>query len=328
LNSVIPQGPNGSDGRSVDRVWKDALSELALQLTKESFRLWFQDAALLAAGGDCWTIGVRSDEAVDWLENRYRRMMERTVSAVAGRPVSLALVTKGAWDGKPATASPAAKGQAQPVEQTQPVAPVHVPSNGSPAAQLLSAVPPAASRVGEAGREPGEVVVKKERKDPAGPYLMVPHYTFRFWQPLLGVRAYALFVTLNHCADAHKYFGEPLPSIEALVEMIGYGSRHTLLGRGPTKGRPPQTGILDLLVETGLARLWRTGRGQGTRYVFAVYPVEDLPLLTPFQVGKLSDRKQREHETWLRHFKLFDESEWHRDQRETAVPADWWGHLQ
>ena len=80
--NATPQGPNGSDPRPVERVWKEALSEISLQLTKAAFQQWFQDAALVAADGDRWTIGVRNAETVDWLAHRYHAMMESNVRAV------------------------------------------------------------------------------------------------------------------------------------------------------------------------------------------------------------------------------------------------------
>lgn len=72
--------------------WKATLGELELQMTKATFNTWLKDARLLTCDGDEYVIGVRNDYAKDWLENRLQDTIVRTLSTIAGRPLSARFV--------------------------------------------------------------------------------------------------------------------------------------------------------------------------------------------------------------------------------------------
>ena len=53
-----------------DQVWRAALGELQLQMTRASYDTWLRSASLIAYEDGTYIIGVRSDYAKDWLEER------------------------------------------------------------------------------------------------------------------------------------------------------------------------------------------------------------------------------------------------------------------
>lgn len=76
--------------------WKATLGELELQMTKATFNTWLRGARLLAcegpAGENEYVIGVRNDYAKDWLDNRLRDTIVRTLSAITGQPTEVRFV--------------------------------------------------------------------------------------------------------------------------------------------------------------------------------------------------------------------------------------------
>ncbi|MEM7336487.1 MAG: chromosomal replication initiator protein DnaA [Chloroflexota bacterium] len=75
-----------------ESAWKATLGELELQMTKATFNTWLRDATLLSCDDDVFVIGVRNDYAKDWLENRLRDTILRTLSAISGEPAELRFV--------------------------------------------------------------------------------------------------------------------------------------------------------------------------------------------------------------------------------------------
>lgn len=72
--------------------WKATLGELELQMTKATFNTWLKDARLLACDDDEYVIGVRNDYAKDWLDNRLRDTILRTLSTIAGHKMQIRFV--------------------------------------------------------------------------------------------------------------------------------------------------------------------------------------------------------------------------------------------
>lgn len=77
-------------GDSLDfGVWQTALYELQLQLPRETFDTWLRNARLLAVNGDCWLIGVHNVYAREWLDQRLKKVIERTLSRLVGEKVDV-----------------------------------------------------------------------------------------------------------------------------------------------------------------------------------------------------------------------------------------------
>lgn len=77
---------------SPEAAWKATLGELELQMTKATFNTWLKDACLLTKENDIFVIGVRNDYAKDWLENRLRDTILRTLRAIVGEQIEIRFV--------------------------------------------------------------------------------------------------------------------------------------------------------------------------------------------------------------------------------------------
>ena len=75
-----------------ETVWKAALGELEMQMTRATFTTWLQGTRALSFAGDEFVIGVRNDFAKDWLENRLYDLIARTLSGVINRLVTVRFV--------------------------------------------------------------------------------------------------------------------------------------------------------------------------------------------------------------------------------------------
>lgn len=77
---------------SPESAWKATLGELELQMTKATFNTWLRDARLLSDSTHEFVIGVRNGYAKDWLENRLKDTILRTLTAIVGQTVDLRFV--------------------------------------------------------------------------------------------------------------------------------------------------------------------------------------------------------------------------------------------
>ena len=78
-----------------DIIWKAVLDELALQMTKQTFDSWRRGSRVRSVDNGLWTVELGSVFAVDWVHNRLRPVVERTV-ARHREGVRLDFVAKGA----------------------------------------------------------------------------------------------------------------------------------------------------------------------------------------------------------------------------------------
>lgn len=137
--------------------------------------------------------------------------------------------------------------------------------------------------------------------DPTRQFVPVSIYALRFWQPLLGKDAFALWMTLRAFAWDSKT--KAWASIETLADICANGNRHKITGRAASKSRPnPTIGALDTLQKYNFARVNTTGSENDRRYTFRV--LADPPLLTPEQAAQLSPRLQQQHRQWLERHRI------------------------
>ncbi|HSH03573.1 MAG TPA: DnaA N-terminal domain-containing protein [Anaerolineae bacterium] len=106
LPAILPEADETVVGRTVGeasgkipaareaRIWQTALDELALQMTQATFNSWLADSRLVGAVEGVYTVLVRNEYAKDWLENRFKAMILRTLRVVAGGRVEVAFVTQ------------------------------------------------------------------------------------------------------------------------------------------------------------------------------------------------------------------------------------------
>jgi chromosomal replication initiator protein len=115
-----------------ESAWKATLGELELQMTKATFNTWLKDARLLACEENEFVVGVRNDYAKDWLENRLRDTILRTLSAIVDYNVTVRFVV---WSDELITPAPSVMG----VQERQEKAPRLEPYlNGAAENNLLA----------------------------------------------------------------------------------------------------------------------------------------------------------------------------------------------
>jgi chromosomal replication initiator protein len=85
-----------------EKVWRAALGELQLQVSRSTFDTWLRDARLVSCEESEYIIGVDSGFARDWLDAHMRNTVERTVGGIGGGAATVSFVV---WPQDPATTS-------------------------------------------------------------------------------------------------------------------------------------------------------------------------------------------------------------------------------
>lgn len=118
-----------------------------------------------------------------------------------------------------------------------------------------------------------------------------PHYgryCTRFVRPYLGGLVYDLLTILQEVAH------DPVPpNINQIVDYMGYGLRHTILGRKASPRKAAQEGLVDKAVQAGWLIAQTKGSGKRVSYTFTV--IDRFPVLTHAQVATLPRWLQEEH---------------------------------
>ncbi len=77
-----------------DQLWQGALGELQMQLERPSFDTWVSGTQAISYEDGVLVVGVKSGYAKDWLENRLYASIQKTVTQIAGRTVSVRFVVR------------------------------------------------------------------------------------------------------------------------------------------------------------------------------------------------------------------------------------------
>lgn len=322
-----------------EAAWAATLNELKLQMTKATYHQWFKDAELHHIDGSTYVIQVHNTYAKDWLANRLQPTIERTLTAVVGQETAVRFICP-----DEPSAETAVDQLDMPPPPEDPDARPERPSDGygghlsaEERQQLLNKIQareqqnghhaPAAN-VARAGQEnkrgPKHRVPRPPKKsgngrgdqasidvverDPMRAHVETPHYAKRFWQPILGVNAFALWELLRSYYYFVKYHNAEQPTISLLCETLGWTDRRTLLGREATAKKAGQVGAVQILEQHGILKHVTEGEQRQTVHHFRQV-LDDLPLLTPIQVATLPKSKQIEHETFLSYYD-FDIDAW------------------
>jgi len=317
--------PAQQQPQSPAQLWTAALEQLQRQMTQATFDSWVKDTHLITANNGTWQIGVKSEFAKEWLENRLLTTIQRTVANLVGHGIELDFVVD--------TPEP------EPVVE---------------AVETESAVPQ--QQEGKPG-EAFEVIFARDTdfytpKKEIGRWLPEWQYDNLFWSPYLG-KAYPFyrhllmawtknvrksdFNRLNlsnpnnrgwtppfklsyreatrwlgksnqklvpggkyecHRSDMHARLGVPL------TECCGAHCPHEWRPADKDGGRCYywRPGLLHRLFDEQLLAIEISGTRRATIQVWRT-----LPLLTPCQVGQLNDFLQDQHDRWLeRHGHLFN----------------------
>jgi hypothetical protein len=124
-------------------------------------------------------------------------------------------------------------------------------------------------------------------------YQVTYNYAVRFWLPILGPVAYAVWQTLiSFCYGDRETCW---PSISLLADIATRGNRNRVTGRwrGVGDDRRRQPGALEKLEDHGLLTVTTRNAGPETRYTFHV--VKEPPLLPPDLLDQLPKRLRQMH---------------------------------
>jgi chromosomal replication initiator protein len=80
------------DGMNADQIWRAALGELQLQMTRPTFDTWLKNTRAISYEDGTLIIGVHNAYAKDWLENRLMSIIKRTLVGIVGRTVETRFV--------------------------------------------------------------------------------------------------------------------------------------------------------------------------------------------------------------------------------------------
>lgn len=102
--------------RTPASLWETALGQLELQVTRPNFETWLRNTVGLHIDGDLLTVGVPSDFAIEWLRSRMTAPINRAVSQLLGRSISVSFQVLGA---QPLSPPPSSNGR-HPLSPTAP----------------------------------------------------------------------------------------------------------------------------------------------------------------------------------------------------------------
>jgi len=69
---------------SVDEVWIQTRETIRFNVSRPAFETWFKDAICVSPTTDLYVIGVPTRLAQDWIEERFRSLIERAFREVNG----------------------------------------------------------------------------------------------------------------------------------------------------------------------------------------------------------------------------------------------------
>lgn len=293
---------------TTQQVWQNTLDQLKLQMTQATFNTRVKPCRLLATEANHFSIGVKDAYAAEWLENRLRDTITRTLSNTLGSEATVAF-------------------KVIPNGTQHPTTPLDIASEAQPAMIPLIATPEATfAQIDYRKMWFGEGTTG---------FFMRPLYAEKFWQAYLG-RAYSLwsliqadnrqnkqfwtrpkkyrykylarslgcgFTTIKgglRPCDRHeksKMQGEPFSECCGRYRPVDWGYR-TADGNHQCMHWNP--GLMEKLYHAGLLAIEEKGEADKPRsHILHLQVWTMLPLLTPHQVEKLSDAHQKEHEYWL-----------------------------
>lgn len=65
-----------------DELWKKALSEIELNISRANFVTWFQDTKILDQHNGSVVVGVPNDFSKEWLENKYHKFILKSIRSL------------------------------------------------------------------------------------------------------------------------------------------------------------------------------------------------------------------------------------------------------
>jgi len=87
LSALQTEQIDGDPGANL--LWHTTLGELELQMTRATFDSWVRPSRAVSFDGDQLVVQVRSPYAKEWLEARLNMTIQRTVTGIVGKSVTV-----------------------------------------------------------------------------------------------------------------------------------------------------------------------------------------------------------------------------------------------
>lgn len=313
------------------KIWSATLDNLQLQMTKDTFHTHLGRSRVLAADNSDteWTICVTNVHSAEWLTHRLAHKVEAALAGQLGHPAKVRFAAE--MNGP----------------HPSPPAPQH-PSTSAP--QHPTAPAPTIER--DFAQIDYRWLWKKTG------FVMASDYAAKFWQPLLGSRAYALWLYVQaenkeaslwtrprrfsirrlsrtlrigtasitgglrpcHLAEKQKLLGEPLRACCDRYQPTAW-DYETRAGEKQCLHWNP--GALEELYNAHLLgiRIEEGDNPRAHKMQLQVWTV--LPLITPGQAAQLSEVDQLHHDRWLErygHLAKIEPGRWSQIAGPSLVP--------
>jgi hypothetical protein len=309
-----------------DQLWRESLQKLELQMTRATFETWLKDTRVIpAANNGDLVIGVQSEYAKKWLEDKLMETVSRTVTGIVGRPVRIEFVVRE----EPIGAESAPALEDEETGERDAGDPVEISGAGAPGHEELAFV---------------QDTNFHQVKTDMGRWLPELQYDSLFWNAYLGDQTWLFYrhLLMHWTKDLRK---KDMPRLKMANEKNHWSSVFRLsyrkavqwLGKSNQKIVPGgiyechksdaahrvlkqdldrccqahavhnwqpkgeggrcyywRAGLLHRLYDEGLLAIEISGSGRARVQVW-----RNLPLLTPQQVGTMNSFLQDQHERWL-----------------------------
>jgi chromosomal replication initiator protein len=80
--------------KSVQDTWTAALGELQLQVSRPNFNTWLKDTSGISYKNNVFAVGVPNAFVAEWLENRLRSLVEKTLVGITGKNVTVQFMVR------------------------------------------------------------------------------------------------------------------------------------------------------------------------------------------------------------------------------------------
>lgn len=90
------------DRLSTETIWRETLALIRQKVNEGTYRIWFENTVGLEFTGDTFIVGVSSQFAKDWIEDRFLGLMTEAVSEALGGAVACRLVVSAEVPPRPA----------------------------------------------------------------------------------------------------------------------------------------------------------------------------------------------------------------------------------
>jgi chromosomal replication initiator protein len=314
-------------------LWQTALAELELQMTHATFDAWLRGTHADPASNGTLIVRTKNKYAVEWLDNRLRPAIERTLRSIAGENVPVTFVVDNNVDPEPSAIAPVAPVQdSRTTQQAQIDALLVVleriedpPARAVIVGQIraLGGVPPQ-----EEVETPTQTIWTPPDVDTSNRWFPVPEYANKFWAPLLGRIAFRVWMIVRQ-KDTRpakvkrqdewtppKRFTAPELAREVPCgrqsitgawrscdpdhpDAVLRTPKRIIPGDEPASEQPyrRQVGALETLEAEHLALVTSQGQRRHKTYTIQVQLVP--PVLSPAQVARLDEELQVQHDRWL-----------------------------